>query len=51
MKNLNVKKKFLLKLKFFVKHPSTRHIKNKVINFAPNNKSIMAYRLPSTNLE
>ena len=28
-----------------------RHIKNQVINFAPSNKSIMANKLPLTNLE
>ena len=33
------------------KHPPTRHIKYKVIDFAPINKSIMAYKLPWTNLE
>ena len=27
-------------------HPPTRHIKYKVIDFAPINKSIMAYKLP-----
>ena len=30
------------------KHPPTRHIKYKVINFASINKSIMAYKLPYT---
>ena len=30
---------------------SIRHIKFKVINFAPSNKSIMANKLTSTNLE
>ena len=28
----------------------TNHIKNKVIDFAPTNKPIMANKLPSTNL-
>ena len=30
--------------------PPTRHIKNKRIDFAPCNKSIMANKRPSTNL-
>ena len=34
-----------------LKHPPTRHIKYKVIDFAPINKSIKAYKLPWTNLE
>ena len=33
------------------KHPPARHIKYKVIDFAPINKSIMLYKLPWTNLE
>ena len=32
-------------------HPSTRHIKHKKIDFVPCNKSIMANKLHSTNLE
>ena len=36
---------------FLKKNPPTRHIKYKVINFAPNNKLIMTNKLPSTNLE
>ena len=36
---------------FCENHPPTRHIKYKEINFAPCNKSIMANKLPSTNLE
>ena len=43
---------FLLKFEFFCEnHPRTRHIKYKVTHFAPSNKSIMANKLPSTNLE
>ena len=43
---------FLLNFEFFYEnHPPTRHIKNKVINFAPNNKSIEANKLLSINLE
>ena len=30
---------------------TTRHIKNKVIDFVSNNRAIMADKLPSTNLE
>ena len=29
----------------------TRHLKYKMIDFAPSNKSIMANKLPSINLE
>ena len=36
---------------FVWKHTPTRHIKYKVIDFAPVNKSIMAYKLPWTKLE
>ena len=36
---------------FCENHPPTRHIKYKVINLASNNKSIMANKLLSTNLE
>ena len=51
MKKLYVKIKnqiFLKKnLRFFWKeHPPTRHIKYKVIDIAPINNSIMAYKLP-----
>ena len=48
MKKINVtKKKFEI---FCENHPLTRHIKYKVINFAPTNKPIMANKLPSTHL-
>ena len=44
--------KFFLKFEFFIENrPPTRHIKNKKINFVPCNKSIMANKLRSTNLE
>ena len=48
MENLNVTKIFffLKSLRFYVKTFPTRHVKYKVINFAPVNKSIMAYNLP-----
>ena len=36
---------------FFENHSHTRHIKNKKIDFAPSNISIMANKLFSTNLE
>ena len=36
---------------FHENHPPTRHIKYKKIYFAPCNKSIMANKLLSTNLE
>ena len=39
-------KKILKILRFFAKTPPTRHIKYKVIDFAPINKSIMAYNIP-----
>ena len=43
---------FFLNLKFFYEnHPPTRHIKYKKIDFVPCNKSIMANKLRSTNLE
>ena len=35
----------------FRKNTPTRHIKYKVINLAPFNKSIMAIKFSSTNLE
>ena len=45
------KKKFL-NLKFFHEnYPPTRHINYKRIDFAPSNKSIMANKHLSTNLE
>ena len=45
-------KKFSLKFDFFYEHhPPTRHMKYKVIDFAPRNKSIMANKLLSTNLK
>ena len=36
---------------FYENHPPTRHIKYKKVDFAPCNKSIMANKLRSTNLE
>ena len=36
---------------FYENHPPTRHIKYKMIDSAPCNKSIMANKLRSTNLE
>ena len=36
---------------FCENYPPTRHIKYKVITFAPSNKSIIANKLPSTNLK
>ena len=36
---------------FYENHPPTRHVKYKVIDFAPINKSIMANKLLLTNLE
>ena len=45
-------KNLLKKFEIFRKnHPLTRHIKYKVIIFASSNTSIMANKLPSTNLE
>ena len=41
---------FNLKI-FYENHPPTRHIKYKKIDFVPCNKSIMANKLSSTNLE
>ena len=49
MKNLKIKKNYKIKNKienFCKKTSPTRHINSKVINFAPINKSIMAYKLP-----
>ena len=43
---------FFPKFEIFHKnHPPTRHIKYKNIDFVPCNKSIMANKLRSTNLE
>ena len=36
---------------FCENHPPTRHMKYKKIDFVPCNKSIMANKLRSTNLE
>ena len=36
---------------FWENHPSTCHKKHKVIDFAPNDKSILANKLSSTSLE
>ena len=36
---------------FYKNHPPTRHIKYKMIDFAPCNKQIMANKLLCTNLE
>ena len=42
---------FFLKFEIFYEtHPPTRHLKYKRIGFAPCNKSIMANKLLSTNL-
>ena len=47
-----MKKKMILKFEiFYENHPPTRHIKYKTIDFAHCNKSIMANKLLSTNLE
>ena len=43
---------FFLKFgNFYENHPPTRHIKYKRIDFVPCNKSIIANKLRSTNLE
>ena len=43
---------FFLKFKiFYENHHPTRHIKYKMRDFVPFNKSIMANKLRSTNLE
>ena len=48
----NKMKFFFLKFEiFYENHPPTRHIKYKKIEFVPCNKSIMANKLRSTNLE
>ena len=45
-------KNFFLKIKYFYKnHHPTSHMKYKKIDFIPCNKSIMANKLRSTNLE
>ena len=45
-------KTFFLKFEiFYENHPPKRHIKFKKIDFVPCNKSIMANKLRSTNLE
>ena len=45
-------KLFFLKFEIvYENHPPTRHIKYKRINFASCNKSIMANKLLSSNLE
>ena len=47
-----MKKLFFLKFENFCEnHPPTRHMKYKVIDFAPCNKSFMANELLSTHLE
>ena len=52
MKQNKLKKEFFLKFEiFYGSHPPTRHLKYKRIDFAPFNKSIMANKLLSTNLE
>ena len=48
IKCIKIKMKFEI---FSEKHRPTRHIKYKVINFAPSNKPIMANKLASRNLE
>ena len=43
---------FFLKFEIFYENrPPTRQIKNKKVDFVPCNKSIMANKLRSTNLE
>ena len=37
--------------KKFKNHPPKRHFKYKVIDFVPSNKSNMAHKLASTNLQ
>ena len=46
-----MKKKILKFEIFYENHPPTRHIKYKRIGFVPCNKSIMANKLRSTNLQ
>ena len=45
-----IKRKFFF-YTFCENHPPTRHIKYKVIDFAPSNKSVMANKLLLANLE
>ena len=43
---------FFLKFEiFYENHPLTRHLKYEKIDFVPCNKSILANKLRSTNLE
>ena len=45
-------KNFFLKYEIFRKnHPPTRHLKYKVIDFTPSNKSITTNKLHSSNVE
>ena len=50
MKKLNVidkKETFLINFETFCEiHSPTRHVKHKVIDFAPSNKSIITNKLP-----
>ena len=48
---IKIENSFFSKLSFFVKSYPARHVSYKVIKFATNNKSVMAKRLPSSNLE
>ena len=51
MKKLNViNENNFFYLDFFEIHSPTRHKKYKLINFAAINKSILANKLPSTNM-
>ena len=51
-KKLKQKEFFFLKFEiFYENHPPTRHIKNKRIDFATCDKSIMANKLRYNNLE
>ena len=45
------KKKTFFLFKIFCENQLPRHIKYKVINFAPINKLVMSNKLSSTNLE
>ena len=54
MKKLNVvknKMKFFFEIFLCKNHPPMHHMKDKVMNFAPRNKSIMTNKPPSTILE
>ena len=42
---------FFFKFEVVINHPLTHPIKYKVTSFAPNYKSSMANKIPSTNLE